>query len=400
MKGFFPKSTWSRPKSNYDHSLPHCGRCRLFKNCFTPRMEHSGTGEKKILFVGSAPGETDDKMGSHFMGESGDFLRKCLHDIDEELNQCWSTYSVICHPEGGKTTDDQIESCRPNILKTIKTLKPEVIILLGIEAVRSIIGFDWKRNIGQIEKWIGWNIPQNKFNAWVCPVRDPVEILRKNQDQILVEEFKTHLETAFALEGCSPNAQSLSSLESEIELLTNEREVRSRLRDLSKKEGVLAFDYETTGLKPDNPKHSIVSCSFCLEDKETWACKIDSGNLKLLSKVLRNDKLEKIASNLKFEDRWTKAKMGHFVYNWIWDTMIAAHILDNRSGITSVKFQSFIHLGIVGYEEEVDHLLKGEDANSFNQIHEIDDETLLKYNALDSLLEYKIAMKQMEMFYE
>ena len=116
----------------------------------------------------------------------------------------------------------------------------------------------------------------------------------------------------------------------------------------------------------------------------------------MLSKVLRNPQLEKIASNMKYEERWTRAKLGHGVTNWGWDTMLAAHMLDNRGGISSVKFQAFVHLGIGNYSSHIENYLKTDSANDLNRIHELDMKDLLMYNGLDSLLEFMVMKKQKE----
>jgi len=105
---------------------------------------------------------------------------------------------------------------------------------------------------------------------------------------------------------------------------------------------------------------------------------------------------------MKFEERWSKQKLGTGVAGWYWDTMLAAHILDNRSDICSIKFQAYIHLGIPDYDSKLieSHFLRSVDgtANGFNRIRELGVNDLLRYNGMDSILEYRIAMKQMAQF--
>ena len=53
--------------------------------------------------------------------------------------------------------------------------------------------------------------------------------------------------------------------------------------------------------------------------------------------------------------------------------MIAAHVIDNRSGITSVKFQSLLLFGQERYDNHLEHFLRNEKgSNKANRIHEID----------------------------
>lgn len=402
MKGLFKKSKGSKKQNKYKDSLPHCGACGLSKQCFSPRMEVAGNGRKQVLFVLDAPSESDDRLGEPCVGESGDLLRDTLMELGESLDECWTTYSVICSPSGENLQSKHVDACRPNLLKTIKELDPKVVVLFGMRAIRSLIGIEWKRNLGKQQKWAGWQIPNTNFNLWVCPVWDPKFLIQKDKNEMHMKEFRDQLEAVFDLERQPrPNKPSLDDLEQQVDIITDGKKARQRLRELISAEGLLAFDYETTGLKPDKDEHEIVSCSFCLNGDDTFAMMIDERSKRVLSKVLQNEKLGKIASNLKFEERWTRAKLGHGVANWYWDTMITSHILDNRSGITSVKFQSFVHLGVGGYDETIKPYLKGKDskdANSLNRVHEIEEDKLLLYNGLDSLLEYKVCEYQKQFF--
>lgn len=400
MEGFFKSTTWNSKKKDKDileQKLPLCGNCGLADGCFSPRMKVAGNGNQKILFVGGAPGVTDDRLGEHFSGLRGDVLRDALGRIGEKLEDCWVTYSVICHPEEGIKTN-QIQSCRPNLNTTIKELQPNVIIPVGVHAMKSVIEPEWGDSISKDDRWRGWKIPSPAYNAWICPVRGLEYIIEKDEDKVLLQEFDDDLQQAFDLAHSKPDVITSNELEDQIEIVLDQRLVRSKLRDLANKEGQLAFDYETTGLKPDRKEQKIISCSFSFEGDDNWGFMLDNRNIRLLSKVLQSNKLEKIAANLKFEERWTQTKLGHPVANWCWDTMIASHLLDNRRGITGLKFQAYVNMGIVGYEDDVKQYLKSDNANGINNIDEVDDETLIKYNIFDSLLEYKLAQQQMLMF--
>ena len=78
------------------------------------------------------------------------------------------------------------------------------------------------------------------------------------------------------------------------------------------------------------------------------------------------------------------------------DTVIAAHVFDNRRGISGLKFQSYVNFGLPDYSKGMDKYLQGDpkDANSFNHIYSAPKRVLLKYNAIDSLMTFWLAMKQ------
>jgi len=357
-------------------------------------MKHTGKGERRILFVAEAPGETEDMRGVQLVGDAGKLLRRTLHEIGEELDDCWKTNCVICRPPKNEIRTEYIEACRPNLLRTIKELKPAVIIILGASPVDSLIPLEWHGRVGGLAQWVGWTIPSSLHNAWLCPTYHPSYINRMKEDPLLMLLFKQHLKSAMNLENKPVPSSPLKIMEEQVEVILNQKDARLRMKDMATKTGILAFDYETTGLKPEREEHEIISCSFCFNGEETFACLINKENIHLLSEILLSKRLKKVASNLKFEERWTVRKLGHGVANWHWDTMLAAHILDNRSGITGLKFQSFIRFGIGDYSSHIAPMLSSDDSNGLNRIKEIPASDLLLYNGLDSLLEYKVMEQQ------
>lgn len=401
MGGFFNPQSYEKGSDQKKilPKIPQCGRCGLSKKCASPRMEPSGKGRWKILFVGEAPGSEEDRDGVQFIGDSGKLLRGVLKDIGMNMNDGWITNSVICHPPKNKIEPYMISSCHPSLVSTIRKLKPKVIVSLGSSAIESLLMGIWPKGVGSISKWVGWNIPVMEYGAWICPTYHPAYLLRRS-DPLLDLLFKDHLQRAINLLGEDLPTLNQDALERKVEIIQSRKEARLRIRDLSQREGLLAFDYETTGLKPDREKMKIVSVSFCLNGEETFACMMDESLEDDLIEVLRNPDLLKIASNIKFEERWSIAKLGCRVRGWHWDTMLASHCLDNRPDITSIKFQAFIHLGVADYDSHISPFLKSASSNGINKIHDLDERDLLLYNGMDSLLEYMVHVKQKELFKE
>jgi len=371
-------------------TIARCGQCGLYKKCYSPKMPPTGKGKHKILFIAEAPGETEDRQGEQLIGKAGQCFRRILGKLKWDLDDCWKTNVVICRPPGNEMDSKYIECCRPNLLNTIRELQPKAIILLGKGAVDSVIGPYWRKDMGSLSRWVGWRIPMLEYNAWVCPTYHPSYLLRMNEDELLELIIRDQVREARGMEKKPRDYPTLEQLKSRIEIIQEEHPAKSRLRDLLHKKGRMAFDYETTGLKPERQEQHIVTCSFCFEGEDTFAINATPGTHRLLSKILMSGDLKKIASNLKFEERWTRVKLGHPVTGWMWDTMLTAHLLDNRPEITSVKFQAFIHLGISDYNSHIENFLSSKSSNELNRIHEIDRRDLLMYNGLDSLLEFQV----------
>ncbi|KKK64622.1 hypothetical protein LCGC14_2982360, partial [marine sediment metagenome] len=152
--------------------------------------------------------------------------------------------------------------------------------------------------------------------------------------------------------------------------------------------------YETDRLKPDADDSQIISCAIS-NGEHTVAYPWVGEAIIETSRLLRSP-IPKIAANIKFEERWTRKVLGHGVRNWKRDTMQAAHVLNNEPGITSVKFQAFVRLGVGDYDSHIVPYFKSASSNAPNRIKELNLSDLLLYNGMDALLEFKIAEKQMK----
>ena len=364
-----------------------CHKCGLFSKCNSPKMSHSGKGKKDILVVAEAPGRAEDKHGTQLIGDSGKLLRKALRLFDVSLDEdCWKTNAVVCYP-GRTPSEREIQYCFPNLKGVVEELQPTIILVLGRVAAASLLSWLWRPKIGAIGRWVGWKIPSQKINAWICPTYHPSYLLRKNS-QVLAFEFERHLEEALVLEGRPWT--DLPDYASEVEVVMDCTEAAEIVRGFTAAGGTAAWDLETNMLKPDSAEARIICCSICWEGKRTiafpWV-----GEVVEAMKGFLTSSIKKIAANLKFEHRWIKAVLGIDVENWHFDTMQTAHVLDNRKGITGLKFQSFVSLGQGVYDEHIGPFLGSPNSNKPNKVTDVDLSELLLYCGLDSLLTYKLA---------
>lgn len=345
-----------------------------------------GQGRKKILVLGEAPGKDEDEQGRPFVGKSGEYLRRALGECGINLDKdAWTTNALICRPPRNATPDnDQIGYCRPNVLNALDEVKPNVVITLGRVALVSLLKGIWTDDVGPMERWAGWKIPHEKF--WICPTYHPSFLLRM-ENRLMDRLFNAHVEAAFDLE--PPPALRQPN----ISVLYNPDEIEQHLKEIDEEEDWTSVDYETNCLKPEYPKAEPVSFAVG-NQRRNISYPLNKTTLVLTGEFLRSKKTRKIASNIKMEERWTLSLFGHGVRNWGWDTMLAAHVLDNRQGICSLKFQSFVKLGFPSYNTVIEPYLGSPDGSHYNRIKEISMDTLLKYGAMDVFLETWLAEVQ------
>jgi len=393
---------------------PNCHKCGLYTKCNTPKMKYTGEGAEGVLIIAEASGANEDRYGTQLIGDAGKLLRTELATLGLDLDKdFWKTNAVSCRPStpsgaNRKPTKAEIKYCKPLVDKTIKGLKPKMIWLLGGTAVESMYGGRFSKLA--INRWRKLCIPDRKTGVWVIPMFHPSYILRNGYDQNLKETFRRDLKWAvscmkkkpFTWEDERENVKCLYNFDDIIKCL---KAVVSKAND---REIFLYIDYETNALKPQWPGSKIATISFCTDyDPDAVAfpyqyadffTKSQQTHIKAMwRKVLEHSKISCIAHNMKFEDAWTRKIFGVRPRSWSFDTMIAAHIEDNRASYSGLKFQSYIKFGLEPYNKEVNKYLKAAKGH-FNNIDKAPLDQLLLYNGLDTKVGMKLYKEQQKMF--
>lgn len=120
--------------------------CKL-KNMAQNTVIYDGQLDAKIMLIGEAPGEEEDKQGIPFCGRSGRLLDNVFESIDlSRKTNLFITNTIFWRPPGNrKPTEEEILQCRPFLARIIDIISPEVIILCGSTAVQAI--FDKNQNM-------------------------------------------------------------------------------------------------------------------------------------------------------------------------------------------------------------------------------------------------------------
>jgi uracil-DNA glycosylase family 4 len=393
VKGFFSPGLWAG--ENPLHLLtPRCGECQLYKHCQHGKMPPTGKGRQKILIVGEAPGENEDRQNKQFVGETGQLLSGVLAELGVDMRRdCKLHNALACRPRNNrKPRKKEVRWCRPNLANLVNEFQPTLIIPLGEVAVRSVLMDVWKDDTGSVGRWVGLQIPLQKWNAWVCPSYHPSYVSREKKKPVVRLMFRRYLKRA--LELTEKPWTKTPDFASTVQVIYDDVEAAEAIARVTDEALDTAFDYETNMLKPDSDKARIV-CASLSNGKDTIAFPWHGKAIKAMKNFVRSG-LQKVGAGIKFEERWTRRFLGSPVNNWTWDTLLGAHVLDFRKGVTSVKFQALALLGQASYNDHIAPYLraKGKGGNTPNRIDEVRLEDLLQYCALDSLLELKISQLQ------
>lgn len=402
MQGFFKKEDTMSLKVTGSKALS-CFSCGLYRGCSSPKMEPYGDFKKKIMIIGEQPNERDDRNGKPWQGKTGRLLEQTLDELGIDLfKDCISLNAVNCRPPEDRVAHPkEIMACRDvKVLKAISDFKPVTIILLGSVPLTSFLGMkkrsETSKKVAGIAKWAGWTIPDQDFKTWVCPTYHPsyVEKLDSPESQLI---WKEDLRRAVA----TATKPFPIYKEPIIHYVDDIQWLESMETDLA------AFDYETTGIKPHAAGHRILCASIAYNDDEvaTFLMPQKKSERRPFIDFLQSD-IPKIAQNLKFEDNWSNVRLKTEVNNWVCDTMLNSHVIDHRQGTTGLKFQAYVTFGVYGYDDEVSPYIEKDMGNGFNALPQFIEKTedgeksLLRYCALDSYFERKLALLQYEQLNE
>lgn len=120
-------------------ALGDCRRCRL-GNGRTSLVFGSGNPHARLLFVGEAPGEADDRQGEPFVDEAGQLLTKIIQAMGFQRDEVYICNVLKCRvPDDQRPQPDEIEQCLPYLLRQVRAVAPAVIVALGTFAAQTLL---------------------------------------------------------------------------------------------------------------------------------------------------------------------------------------------------------------------------------------------------------------------
>jgi DNA polymerase len=120
--------------------ITDCKKCKLH-NTRTNIVIGSGSITADIMFVGEAPGATEDATGVPFCGQSGKMLDKYIKVLGVKREDVYIANICKCRPPSNRNPEpDEISACTPYLISQIAEVKPKVIITLGKFAAQFLSG--------------------------------------------------------------------------------------------------------------------------------------------------------------------------------------------------------------------------------------------------------------------
>ncbi len=117
-----------------------CSKCRLSEGRIHP-VFGEGVVPARLMVIGEGPGAEEDASGHAFVGRAGKYLDSWLSSIsmDRDTN-VYIANIVKCRPPGNRNPHpDEVQACIGYLKRQIQLVKPEIILLMGSVAARSLL---------------------------------------------------------------------------------------------------------------------------------------------------------------------------------------------------------------------------------------------------------------------
>lgn len=126
-------------RERHDDTCPHCS---VVKN-FTHTVFGEGDPNARLMFIGEAPGEDEDRTGRPFVGKAGQKLDEIIKAMKMRREDVYIANVLKVRPPENRTPlPDEVAKCSPFLHEQIQIIRPEVIVALGNPATKMLLQTD------------------------------------------------------------------------------------------------------------------------------------------------------------------------------------------------------------------------------------------------------------------
>lgn len=171
-----------------------CRKCPLYKTRILPVIGQGNHGAK-AMFIGEAPGASEDQTGVPFCGAAGSVLSELLALINCRREDVYIANILKCRPPANRDPlPDEISACTGYLEKQIQIIKPVIICPMGNYAANFIL-----RNFGLGDRIEGISRMHGKIfeadtelgHLKIAPLYHPaVAVYNANMKETLKKDFQ------------------------------------------------------------------------------------------------------------------------------------------------------------------------------------------------------------------
>jgi uracil-DNA glycosylase len=109
-----------------------CVRCPQLAATRKTVVFGAGNADADLMFVGEAPGASEDEQGVPFVGRAGKLLETLLEEIGLLRKDVFIANTLKCRPPGNRDPQPiEIDNCHEYLMRQVELIQPTVICTLG-----------------------------------------------------------------------------------------------------------------------------------------------------------------------------------------------------------------------------------------------------------------------------
>lgn len=146
---WIPPAAKTAPLPELVEALNSCQGCDLAANGSRP-VFGEGPDPARLVIIGEQPGDVEERRGRPFVGPAGKLLDRALEEAGIDRSMAWVTNSVL-HFKFTQSAPGQrrihqtpdayeVAACKPWLEVQLNRLRPQLVILLGATAAKSLLG--------------------------------------------------------------------------------------------------------------------------------------------------------------------------------------------------------------------------------------------------------------------
>jgi DNA polymerase len=109
-----------------------CTRCPELAATRKTVVFGAGNADADLMFIGEAPGASEDEQGVPFVGRAGKLLETLLGEIGLQRTEVFIANTLQCRPPGNRDPlPIEIENCQEYLFRKVELIQPTVICTLG-----------------------------------------------------------------------------------------------------------------------------------------------------------------------------------------------------------------------------------------------------------------------------
>lgn len=299
-----------------------CRLCDLNRSARNVCIVGTGPVGAKIMLIGEAPGDEEDKKGEPFIGKAGKMLDSILVNLGLDKKEMYVTNCVKCHTLfNHPLTVHQIETCTFHYLrKEIEEVNPELIICLGGNAAKILLAERSVQIIAVRQQVHYTQKPFTKDIPFIITYHPAATFHKPELLEFIVQDFeyaKKLLSGDVHKKKKKAKYKKLDSIYSIPEYGYSNPEW-------------LDLDLETDGLDPFLPDKDILSLQLSTKKGNGYYFDWNKKIARELVELFRNSPVGINGHNIKFDLKWLRMKAGINFDGPLNDTIQNIHLLDEN----------------------------------------------------------------------